>query len=204
MVDASDASARAGSRSSLSRSAYSPSSADLHPEQQRRQPAQAEADRAGADSERREIHEHPGEEVAELMATLIARGMERADAVEVTRRIARHPELLLSTLGVFELGLAPQRLGRPVRDAFVMAAAFGVSALVPVVPFVLPHVMLALGIAGTLTVIALFGVGALKGRLAHVSTIRSGLEVVALGLASGVIGFGLGRLAALALGVEIR
>ena len=154
--------------------------------------------------ERQEIRDHPGEEIAELIASLTARGMSRADAVEVGRRIARHPELLLATLGIFELGLAPQRLGTPVRDAFVMAAAFGASALVPVVPFVLPHAMLALGIAGGLTLIALFGVGAVKGRLAHVSTMRSGFEVVALGLASGVIGFGLGRLAALALGVEIQ
>jgi len=82
--------------------------------------------------ERREIREHPGEEVAELMASLVARGMPRADAVEVARRIARHPELLLNTLAIFELGLAPQRLGTPVRDAFVMAAAFGVASLVPV------------------------------------------------------------------------
>ena len=153
--------------------------------------------------ERREIHQHPGEEIAELIASLTSRGMSRMDAVEVGRRIARHGELLLAMLGVFELGLAPQRLGTPVRDAFVMAVAFGVSALVPVLPFLLPHPMIELGLASALTVIALFAVGAIKGRLAHVSMARSGLEVVALGLGSGLIGFGLGRLASLALGVEI-
>src|SRR5262245_22034014 len=46
--------------------------------------------------EKREIREHPGEEIAELMAALISRGMTRADAVEVARRVARHPELLLA------------------------------------------------------------------------------------------------------------
>jgi VIT1/CCC1 family predicted Fe2+/Mn2+ transporter len=133
----------------------------------------------------------------------MARGMSRADAVEVGRRIARHPDLLLSTLGVFELGLAPQRLGTPVRDAFVMAAAFGASSLVPLLPFLLPRVGLALALSATLTLIALFVVGAAKGRIAHLSAARSGLEVVALGMASGVVGYGLGRLAALALGVEV-
>jgi hypothetical protein len=43
-----------------------------------------------------------------------------------------------------------------------------------------------------------------KGRLAHVSSVRSGLEVVVLGVGSGLIGFGLGRLASVLLGVEIQ
>jgi VIT1/CCC1 family predicted Fe2+/Mn2+ transporter len=153
--------------------------------------------------ERHEIREHPGEETAELIASLMSRGMSRGDAVEVGRRIARHPELLLTTLGVFELGLAPQRLGTPVRDAFVMAAAFGGASLVPVLAFVVPNVMVGLGLAAAFTVVALFVVGVVKGRVARVSPIRSGLEVVVLGLASGVIGFGLGRLVSVALGVQI-
>jgi VIT1/CCC1 family predicted Fe2+/Mn2+ transporter/rubrerythrin len=153
--------------------------------------------------EQREIRDHPGEEIAELIAALMARGMARADAVEVGRRIARHPELLLSTLAVFELGLAPQQHGTPVRDAFVMAAAFGIGSVVPLMSFVIPDVNTALGVSGALTVVALFAVGAVKGRLGHVSALRSGLEVVVLGMGSGLIGFALGRLASMLLGVEV-
>jgi VIT1/CCC1 family predicted Fe2+/Mn2+ transporter/rubrerythrin len=153
--------------------------------------------------ERREIREHPGEEVAELMASLVARGMPRGDAVEVARRIARHPELLLNTLAIFELGLAPQRLGTPVRDAFVMAAAFGIASLVPVAPFLLGHVLTALALSGALTLLALFGVGVVKARVAGVSAVRSGLEVAALAAASGLLSFGLGRLASQILGVNL-
>jgi VIT1/CCC1 family predicted Fe2+/Mn2+ transporter/rubrerythrin len=165
--------------------------------------AQRQVYEAELAQERREIREHPGEEIAELIAALMARGMARADAVEVGRRIARHPDLLLSTLGMFELGLAPQRLGTPVRDAFVMAGAFGVSSLVPLLPFLLPRVTVALALAGGLTVVTLFVVGAIKGRLARVSSVRSGLEVVALGLGSGLVGYGLGRLASVVLGVQV-
>lgn len=154
--------------------------------------------------ERREIREHPGEEIAELMAALVGRGMSRPDAVEVARRIARHPELLLSTLGIFELGVAPQRLGTPVRDAFVMAMAFGIASLVPLAPFALGGVLPALGLSGGLTLIALFVVGIVKARVAGVSPIRSGLEVAVLAAASGGLSFGLGRLASLVLGVDVR
>jgi VIT1/CCC1 family predicted Fe2+/Mn2+ transporter len=154
--------------------------------------------------ERGEIHEHPGEEVAELIAALHARGMSRPDAAEVARRIARHPDILLSTLAIFELGLAPQRLGRPVRDAFVMAVAFGVASVVPLLPFVFGSALPALAFSAVLTIGALFGVGVLKARVAGVSALRSGLEVAIFAAASGVLSFGLGRLASILLGVDLR
>ena len=154
--------------------------------------------------ERQEIREHPGEEIAELMAALVGRGMSRADAVEVARRIARHPELLLSTLGVFELGVAPQRLGTPVRDAFVMGIAFGGASLVALLPFLVGSVLPALAMSGALSFAALFVVGIVKARVAGVSPVRSGLEVAVLAAGSGALCFGLGRLASLVLGVDVR
>jgi vacuolar iron transporter family protein len=154
--------------------------------------------------ERREIREHQGEEIAELIAALAARGMARTDAAEVARRIARHPDILLSALSIFELGLAPQRLGAPVRDALVMAVAFGLASIVPLLPFVVMQGLGALGVSAVLTLVALFCVGVLKARVAGVSALRSGFEVAALAAASGLISFGLGRLASLVLGVDIR
>jgi len=154
--------------------------------------------------ERREIREHPGGENAELIAALAARGMARTDAAEVARRIARHPDILLSALSIFELGLAPQRLGAPVRDALVMAVAFGLASIVPLLSFVVMQGLAALGVSAVLTLVALFCVGVLKARVAGVSALRSGFEVAALAAASGLISFGLGRLASLVLGVDIR
>ena len=156
------------------------------------------------DRERREIRDHAGEEIAELIAALSARGMARAEAAEVARRIGRHPDILLSALAIFELGLAPQRLGAPVRDALVMAVAFGGASVVPLLPFLLVQGLAALGLSAVLTLAALFCVGVLKARVAGVSALRSGLEVAVLAAASGLISFGLGRLASVLLGVDLR
>src|SRR2546427_3571205 len=57
------------------------------------------------DRGRREILEHAGEEIAELIAALAARGMARAEAAGVARRIGRHPDILLSPLAIFHVGL---------------------------------------------------------------------------------------------------
>src|SRR5437667_815974 len=156
------------------------------------------------DRERREIRDHAGEEIAELIAALSARGMTRAEAAEVARRIGRHPDILLSALAIFELGLAPQRLGAPVRDALVMAVAFGGASVVPLLPFMVTQGLAALGLSAALTLVALFCVGVLKARVAGVSALRSGLEVAVLAAASGLISFGLGRLASVVLGVDLR
>ncbi len=153
--------------------------------------------------ERREIQNHPGEEIAELIAALHARGMPRPDAAEVARRVGRHPDILLSTLAIFELGLAPQRLGTPVRDALVMAVAFGVASVIPLVPFLFGPALPALALSAVLTLAALFLVGVLKARVAGVSPLRSGLEVALLAAASGLLSFGLGRLVSVVLGVDI-
>lgn len=153
--------------------------------------------------EGREIREHPGEEIAELIAALHGRGMSRPDAAEVARRIGRHPDLLLSTLAIFELGLAPQRLGTPARDALVMAVAFAVGSVVPLVSFLFGPALPALALSAVLTVAALFLVGVLKARVAGVSPLRSGLEVAVLAVGSALVSFGLGRLASILLGVDI-
>ena len=85
-----------------------------------------------------------------------------------------------------------------------MAAAFGVASLVPLVPFVFGRALPALALSGAFTLAALFVVGIVKARVAGVSAFRSGLEVAVLAAASGGLSFGLGRLASLVLGVDVR
>ena len=83
-------------------------------------------------NEQREVAEKPGEEMAELLAALIGRGMPRHDAIEVMRRIAAHPGLMLEMLGAFELGLVPGSLGSPhsrcPRDRHSVCCGLGCSA----------------------------------------------------------------------------
>ena len=59
------------------------------------------------------------------------------------------------------------------------------------------------GLSAVVSIAALFVVGALEARLAQLSVVRSGLEVVVFGAASGLVGFAIGRLASIAFGVQI-
>lgn len=154
-------------------------------------------------SEQREIAEKPGEEMAELLAALTARGLSRQDAAEVMRRVSAHPRLMLDLLGTFELGLVPGNLGSPLRDALIMGGAFVAGAAVPLGPFVVLEITPGLLTATLLTLGALFTLGAAKGYFSKRSLIGSGFEVMLLGGASGGLGYGLGLLVSELFGIHL-
>jgi VIT1/CCC1 family predicted Fe2+/Mn2+ transporter/rubrerythrin len=154
-------------------------------------------------NEQREIAEKPGEEMAELLAALIGRGMPRRDAIEVGQRIAAHPGLMLELLGTFELGLVPESLSSPRRDALVTGIAFVAGSAVPLLPFLVLGVNSALVGAMLLALAALFALGAVKAWLSGRPLVASGLEVVLLGGAAGALGYGLGLLVSATFGISI-
>jgi len=154
-------------------------------------------------NEQREIAEKPGEEMAELLAALIGRGMPRRDAIEVMQRIAAHPNLMLEMLGALELGLVPGNLNSPTRDALVTGLAFVAGSAIPLLPFVVLGVNPALVAAMLLTLAALFALGAVKAWLSGRQTVASGLEVLLLGGAAGAFGYGLGLLVSTIFGISI-
>lgn len=153
--------------------------------------------------EQQEIAEKPGEEIAELLAALVGRGMDRRDAIEVVRRMAAHSELMLDLLGVFELGLISEGLGSPIRDAIVTGVAFVAGSVIPLIPFFVLRVERGLIVTMTLALLTLFALGVVKARLSGRPQLISGLEVVSLGGAAGALGYALGRVVSTFLGISI-
>lgn len=154
-------------------------------------------------SEQQEIAEKPGEEMGELLAALIGRGMSRRDAIDVARRVAAHPKIMMDLLGSFELGLIPGGLGLPVRDALVTGLAFVAGSVIPLVPFFLFTVKSGLMVTMLLALLALFALGVVKARLSGRPLLASGAEVVGFGGAAGLLGYALGRVVSVLWGISI-
>ncbi|MBI3249349.1 MAG: VIT1/CCC1 transporter family protein [Deltaproteobacteria bacterium] len=154
-------------------------------------------------SEQQEIAEKPGEEMAELLAALIGRGMSRRDAIDVARRVATHPKIMMDLLGSFELGLVPGGLGSPVRDALVTGLAFVAGSVIPLVPFFLFTVKSGLIVTMLFALISLFALGVVKARLSGRPLLASGAEVVGFGGAAGLLGYALGRVVSVWWGISI-
>jgi DNA damage-binding protein 1 len=82
-----------------------------------------------------------------------------------------------------------------------MAAAFGLAALVPIVPFVFLAADVAQYVAVVLTAIALFAMGVIKSRFTRRHWLPSGIEIVVLGAVAGVAGYLFGSVLPGLLGV---
>lgn len=93
----------------------------------------------------------------------------------------------------------------PLRDALVMAAAYGLGGLVPLLPFAIPifEPAVAIVVAVALTVAALFALGVLKGAVSRQPRVRSGITLLGLALGAGLAGYLIGVLARTVFGLEV-
>jgi VIT1/CCC1 family predicted Fe2+/Mn2+ transporter len=152
--------------------------------------------------ERHEVEERPGEAEAEVAYMLTEEGLSEAEAARIAGMMARHPEVLLRTMVSRELGIhVEDRGGSVLRGALFMGAAFGLGALVPILPFLAVPFAAALPIAAVATGVVLFAIGVVKARWTNRSPISSGLEILALAAVAGIAGYLFGTLLPRLLGV---
>jgi VIT1/CCC1 family predicted Fe2+/Mn2+ transporter len=113
-----------------------------------------------------------------------------------------HPEIALDTLVREELGLDPGELGSPWGASIGSFLAFGIGALVPVLPFLFADASAPFVVAsGALSSVALFAVGAAVSLFTGKSMLYSGARQVGLGAAAAAITFGIGRLIGVSTGI---
>jgi vacuolar iron transporter family protein len=151
--------------------------------------------------EREEVHERLGEAEAEVAYMFEEDGLPHAQAREVARMMAEHPDVLLKTMVEKELGLTVEEGGgSPMQGALVMGAAFGLGSIPPILPhlFAAGDAAVVLSVAATLGV--LFAIGVVKSRWTHRSWWSSGLEILVLGAIAGVAGYFFGSILPVLLG----
>jgi VIT1/CCC1 family predicted Fe2+/Mn2+ transporter len=106
-------------------------------------------------------------------------------------------DIALSTLVREELGLDPSELGSPWGAAMGSFVSFALGAIVPVLPFLFApaNEAIALGyvvVSATISLLALFGVGAALSLFTGRSAIWSGLRQAGLGAIAALLTFTIG------------
>lgn len=145
--------------------------------------------------EGREIDEHPDREIAELALALEDEGLSRDAAERVSVGLAANPNVFLRTKVQKELGLSPDAGGAAVGDALVVGLTYLGAACIPLWPYIaLPLMAPALITSLVCTLVALFALGVVKGRIARQAWQRAGIQVMLIGSVSAAVGFGIGHL----------
>ena len=163
--------------------------------------SQREIALASIAEEREKVAGQRREVQAELAYMLAEDGLPEADAAQIAATIARHPEVLLNSKVEKAFGIALEEAhGSPFQGAVVMGIAFGLGALAPI----LPYLLLPVGVAVYVSVLAtggvLFGIGIVKTRWTRASPLWSGLEILLIGAFAGVVGYVFGSILPTLLG----
>jgi len=144
--------------------------------------------------ERDELKEYPDAEAQELALIYKAKGLSGSEAERVAKQLVADPEHALDTLAREELGLNPDELGSPWGAAISSLLSFALGAAVPLLPFAIGAGGRALPIAGLLTAIALFVVGATLSLFTGRAAVFSGARMLLLGSLAAAVTFAVGKL----------
>jgi len=151
--------------------------------------------------QRHQLRHTPKEEHDILIDIYRAKGLSKAEAEVITKKIMRDPEKAIETFVREEIGLSAETMGSPIAAGIGSMSAFATGAIVPLLPFLLlGSGGLPFAVSIGASVAALFGIGLAVSRLTHRSALLSGLRQAAMGGAAAAVTFAVGSLLGTAVG----
>ena len=154
--------------------------------------SQSEAAAHEVAKERAEIIANPEGERHELAEMYVEKGIDEDLAHEVARQIHQDVENALTVHAREELGVDPHDLASPMLAAVSSFVAFALGAMVPVLPYLLGADTLLPGLV--ITLIALFGAGAVVTSVTTRPWWYGGVRQMLLGGVAAAITYGVGAL----------
>ena len=143
-------------------------------------------------AEEQEYADHPHVEQLELELLLREEGLAEPQARAAADAIAQSRLSLIKTKVEKELGLPYGETETALGDAAVVGGMYALAAVIPLWPYFIWGVGAALVVSLVATGLALFALGVVKGRVAGMALLRSGLQVLLVGGGSAAIGYAIG------------
>lgn len=138
--------------------------------------------------ELRETREVPEKEAREVLEIFQGFGMAEDQAKPIVAALAADPERYVDFMMRYELGLEKPDKSRELKSALTIGLSYIVGGFIPLLPYILIQGMQnALIVSVTVTLIALFIFGAIKGKFTGAPVLRAGLQTLLIGgIAAGV------------------
>jgi len=137
--------------------------------------------------ERREVAEIPEEEMREVAEVFHAYGLTKDETTPIVEALRKRPQKWVDFMMRFELGLEKPDPKRALVSALTIGGAYSAGGLIPLAPYIVTDrlataaVSTALLYSVTLTLLALFVFGFIKGRFTGTRPMRSALETTLIG-----------------------
>jgi len=134
----------------------------------------------------------PESKIAQLKEAYRQKGLTEAEAETISRRLAERPEELLKAVVAEQHGVAELDFEEPSKLAMYTGLAFVFAGIVPVIPFLFLPPVLGVVASVTLTCTALFFAGVIRALSTLKPFLRSGAEMVLIGLGASVVTYLIG------------
>lgn len=160
--------------------------------------AQRDSEKGMLDLERRELQALPAEELRELAAILVGRGLTPETAHQAAVELTEHDAFRAHAH--FELGIDPDAHTNPWEAAWASLVAFAVGGAIPFLAILLASDVLAVPVTVVAVVVALALTGVTSARLGRARVLPALVRNVGGGLLAMAITFAIGRAFGVALG----
>jgi len=143
------------------------------------------------DREEREMRELPDIERREVREVFENWGFQGAKLEQITDDIISNPKAWLEFMMAHELGLSPVEKRQARNSALLVGFAAIFGSLVPLIPFLVFPADILRGMIASVAVaaVALFLIGWYKASTTVGRPVRSGIEMLIIGIASAIAGF---------------
>ena len=141
--------------------------------------------------EREELRFMPEVEEQEIALLYQTKGMGEQQARDIARELMKSPEQALEVMTREELGIAEAHIS-PFREGWITGVATAIGALVPVLPFLILPLGGAVWTSFAVAMGSHFGVGAARSVLTGRGMLRSGMDMVLVGLGVAALGYFVG------------
>ncbi len=118
----------------------------------------------------------------QLLAAYEARGLAPDEAARVVGRLESDPKRFLDALVAERWGGSPGEEERPGRQGFLTGISFALAGAVPLLPFLVLGIPVAVIVSVVVTAIALFIAGLFRALSSLHPFVRSGIEMMAVGM----------------------
>ena len=149
--------------------------------------------------ERASLQDNPQMEIRELSALYRQRGLDSDQARDLAEAVHKDPEVALEVHAREELGIDPDDIGDPVGAAISSFGAFGVGAILPLLPWFFGEGNSAMIASVIIGLVASAIVGITLARFTERSPLRTALRQMGWAAGACAITYGIGSL----LGVQV-
>ena len=145
--------------------------------------------------ERKEVETIPEAEASEVSEIFESYGLTKEESYPVVAALRQKPQAWVSFMMRFELGLEEPLRGRALRSAMTIAGAYAIGGFVPLFPYMLlTRMRSAFSLSVTLTLLALFIFGYIKGRFTGTAPLRGAVQTLIIGALAGGAAFFIAKL----------